>query len=240
MKKLHTYRRAAAAFVALPLLATFFFTGCGQPLSSADQSSPTFERLGYKEQEEKKDFLSFLAAFAHHSNHAGDTPTAPEVTYLTAEEALAIALEHASVTAEDIRLESNELDRDDGKVQYEIEFHVGRTEYDYDIDAKNGTVLRAEKDEKPAPAEPVTPSVPEVPDPTAPTVPEVTYLTPEEALAIALEHAGVTAKNAYAEFDIDDGRAEYDVEFCVDRMEYEYEIDAVTGKILDFEKEYDD
>jgi TRAP-type C4-dicarboxylate transport system permease large subunit len=64
------------------------------------------------------------------------------VTYLTPEEALAIALEHAGVTADDIRLESSESDRDGGRGQYEIEFHVGRTEYDYDIDAKDGTVLR--------------------------------------------------------------------------------------------------
>jgi uncharacterized membrane protein YkoI len=184
-----------------------------------------------------------LAAFADQSPQATDTPstpTAPEVTYLTPEEALAIALEHAGVTADEIRLESNEFDRDDRRVQYEIEFHVGRTEYDYDIDAKDGTVLRVEKDEKPAPTEPVTPSVPEATEPTVPAVPKVTYLTAEEAIQIALSHAGVTAKNAYAEFDIDDGRAEFDVEFCVDRMEYEYEIDAITGKILNFEKEYDD
>ena len=39
-----------------------------------------------------------------------------------------------------------ELDRDDGRLVYEIEFHVGRTEYDYEIDAASGTVLKADMD----------------------------------------------------------------------------------------------
>ena len=33
-----------------------------------------------------------------------------------------------------------------GRLVYEIEFHVGRTEYDYEIDAASGTVLKADMD----------------------------------------------------------------------------------------------
>ena len=60
-------------------------------------------------------------------------------------------------------------------------------------------------------------------------------ISPEDAQNIALEHAGVTAEEAtglHAVMDIDDGRQEYDVEFRVGHLEYEYEIDAATGKIL--------
>ena len=60
-------------------------------------------------------------------------------------------------------------------------------------------------------------------------------ITPEDAQNIALEHAGVTAEEAtglHTVMDIDDGRQEYDVEFRVGHLEYEYEIDAATGKIL--------
>ena len=65
-------------------------------------------------------------------------------------------------------------------------------------------------------------------------------ITEAEAQAIALEHAGVTEADISrleVRKDFDDGRQEYDVEFHVDRLEYEYEIDAVTGKILSFDKD---
>lgn len=65
-------------------------------------------------------------------------------------------------------------------------------------------------------------------------------ITEAEAQAIALEHAGLTEADIsrlQVRKDFDDGRQEYDVEFHVDRLEYEYEIDAVTGKILSFDKD---
>lgn len=60
-------------------------------------------------------------------------------------------------------------------------------------------------------------------------------ISPEEAQAIALEHAGVTAEEAvglHTVLQIDDGRQEYEVEFRVGHLEYDYEIDAATGTIL--------
>ena len=79
----------------------------------------------------------------------------------------------------------------------------------------------------------------------SPTVsPEITAssegITEAEAQAIALEHAGLAEADVSrleVRKDFDDGRQEYDVEFHVDRLEYEYEIDAVTGKILSFDKD---
>ena len=38
---------------------------------------------------------------------------------------------------------------------------------------------------------------------------------------------------------MDDGRQVYDVEIVYQRVEYEMEIDAVTGTILDYEADYD-
>jgi len=65
-------------------------------------------------------------------------------------------------------------------------------------------------------------------------------LTREEAEAIALEHAGFAAnqvKYLHTEYEIDDGRPQYEVSFHQDRWEYDYEIDAETGRILSFEKD---
>ena len=66
-------------------------------------------------------------------------------------------------------------------------------------------------------------------------------ITEAEAQAIALEHAGLTedtVSRLHIRKDFDDGRQEYDVEFHVEYLEYEYEIDAVTGKILSFDKDH--
>ena len=39
-----------------------------------------------------------------------------------------------------------ELDRDDGYTYYEVEFRVGRMEYEYEIDAYSSAILKAESD----------------------------------------------------------------------------------------------
>lgn len=65
-------------------------------------------------------------------------------------------------------------------------------------------------------------------------------MTAEEAQAIALNHAGFTADQVSflrTDPELRDRVPHYDVEFCIDRWEYEYEIHAQTGEILSFEKD---
>ena len=74
--------------------------------------------------------------------------------------------------------------------------------------------------------------------PAVPESPAAEGITEAEAQAIALEHAGLTeadVSRVYVRADWDDGRQEYDVEFRVGHLEYEYEIDAATGQILSTE-----
>jgi len=64
------------------------------------------------------------------------------------------------------------------------------------------------------------------------------YIGYEQATQIALEHAKVKQSDAsalFVEMDYDDGVMIYEVEFFADNKEYEYEIHATTGKILDYE-----
>lgn len=68
------------------------------------------------------------------------------------------------------------------------------------------------------------------------------YITETQAKEIALNHAGVKeadTKYLVVKFEYDDGIAEYEVEWDVDRVEYEYEIDAITGEIRGFSKDLD-
>lgn len=70
-----------------------------------------------------------------------------------------------------------------------------------------------------------------------------TYIGETKALNIALEDAGVKESNAReleVEFDADDGRLVYEVEFQVSGHEYEYDINATTGQIIYRHTEKDD
>lgn len=63
-----------------------------------------------------------------------------------AEAAKQAALDHAGVSAGNVWFEQCELAEEDGLWLYEIEFQAGRTEYEYEIDAATGAVLKAEWD----------------------------------------------------------------------------------------------
>ncbi len=61
-------------------------------------------------------------------------------------------------------------------------------------------------------------------------------ITKEKAKKIALKDAGVSASKAHftkAEIDYDDGIKVYEIEFITSTKEYEYEINAKTGRIID-------
>ena len=61
-------------------------------------------------------------------------------------------------------------------------------------------------------------------------------------LAVRLDHAGLTESQVTelkTELDTDSLTAHYDVEFKCGGFEYEYKINAKSGKVISFEKERD-
>ena len=149
---------------------------------------------------------------------------------ITLEEAKKVALDDAKLTAADVTFTKAKLDYDDGRAVYDIEFDSGAKEYDYEIDAATGRILEKDIDRND--------------DVNAPTEGQdsQTYITAEQAKAAALSAAGFSAsevRGLKAEFDFDDGRAVYEVEFKKGIFEYDYDIDAVSGKVLKAEKEAD-
>ena len=156
------------------------------------------------------------------TNEAAQTPVAD----LTAQEADAIATAHAQVASTEVTRLHTELDYDDGVYKYEVEFVSGEAEYEYKVNAKTGEILHSKVEAKPVAKEPAADK-----------------LTAEQAQEIALKHAGLTkdqVSRLKAEYDVDDGIPEYSVEFHHNGWEYDYEIHAQTGKLLDWDKERDD
>ena len=70
-----------------------------------------------------------------------------------------------------------------------------------------------------------------------------TKITADQAKEIAVKRAGVPASGARytkVKLDYEHGRYEYEIEFLYNGYEYDVEVDANTGHILDFDVEYDD
>lgn len=159
---------------------------------------------------------------------SGETTTSSS-GYITASEARAIALEAAGVDEADATFTEVKLEYDDGVYEYEVEFYTDSAKYEYEINALTGEVISYEK--KSTGASSTTSSS------------GTGYITLAEAKEIALAHAGltgvtVTYTDAKLKSDSDD--AYYKIEFIYGQYEYEYEIDASTGTILDYEKDYED
>ena len=106
-------------------------------------------------------------------------------------------------------------DKDDGILEYEIEFVSGKYLYEYKVDASHGKILESEKK----------------------YVGEV-KLSESEAKQIALNHAKVSSHDT-KDMDIELKKSYYEVSFEVENDEYEYHIDASTGNILSHHKERD-
>lgn len=65
---------------------------------------------------------------------------------ITASDAKKAALEHAGLGESQISGVSVDLDRDNGKLIYEVNFNYGDIGYNYDIDAETGEVISSHTD----------------------------------------------------------------------------------------------
>ncbi len=76
----------------------------------------------------------------------GQTQAGSTSAQITEDEALSAALSHAGLSETDISRLKIELDRDDGRTKYELEWNVDRMEYSYEVDAATGEILSYEKE----------------------------------------------------------------------------------------------
>lgn len=159
---------------------------------------------------------------------AAATSTRTSSTDIGAEKAKEIALQHAGVSASNAVFVKAERERDDGRLTYDVDFYAGNKEYDYEILAADGTILSYDAD------------IEGYRIPSSTSSSSSGYISVERAKEIALQHAGLSSSGVNfdkAEFDHDDGRAEYEIEFHHNFREYEYTIDAASGTILEAERD---
>ncbi|MBQ6685014.1 MAG: PepSY domain-containing protein [Firmicutes bacterium] len=173
---------------------------------------------------------------------------ASDKAYIGVEKAKAAAFANAGVKEAAVRDLEVELDVERGIMVYEVEFKANGSEYEYDINASNGEVVHLDKDidddrYEEQNKKPVSVEKPNIPDKPSSTGSSGERISAEKAKSLALEHAGLKSSEVVfekTELDEDDGIWEYDIEFRKGNIEYEYEIDAKSGKILKAEKDFDD
>lgn len=160
--------------------------------------------------------------------------------YIGEDAAAEIALKDAGLDKNAVKLDV-ELDWEDGRMVYDVDIKDGRFEYEYEIDARTGEILDAEK-EAPDSGDDDDDDQPETKqgDLVPESLPSSVTVTEDEAKRIALEKAGVDADKVTdlrIEMDEEDGRLVYEIEFISGGHEYEIVIDAETGKILEYDTE---
>jgi len=149
---------------------------------------------------------------------------------ISADKAKKIALGDAKLAEKDVTFVKVELELEDNRLVYDVEFYSGNVEYDYDIDAVSGTIVSADKDIENyvIPAQPSTEA-------------QASEISVEKAKQIALSHAGVgSARFTKAKIDYENGVKVYEIEFKVGNMEYEYDINVVNGAIVSSSAKIDD
>lgn len=133
--------------------------------------------------------------------------------------AKAAALQHAGLTEDQAQNLYIERDWDDGRVEYEVKFLSGSTQYEYEIDGATGSVRKGENK----------------------TIASAgSFISADQALANALSHAGLdqsAIRELEMDSDLDDSTPHYSIDFKSGNLEYEYEISATDGAILKFEKD---
>lgn len=218
---------------AIIALSTVIFTaGCnnsGKTTSSATQNTTETATSSAT----KATSTTNKTTISSDTNPASSATTVSP-TEISKEKAEDIAVRHAGFTLDNVTVKHTKADTEDGKPIYEVDFIAENVEYEYDIDRQTGDVLYAKKDIENGEDEIIV-------DKTRKLTTEVstTTITAGEAKNIALKHANVTEEQANftkVELETDSGDKIYEIEFIVGTVEYDYDINAVTGAIISSEK----
>ena len=151
--------------------------------------------------------------------------TASQSAYIGMDAAKSAALSHAGLSASSVNFLRTYLGYDDGRAEYDVEFWSGNKEYDYEIDAHTGKILSFDHD-----AESYNPS--------QSGQNGGTLIGLDKAKSIAVQKAGLTLSEVTftkAKLDYDSDGDKYEIEFFHGDYEYEVDVAAYSGTVLDYD-----
>ena len=232
MRKSISYKSKVCCFMAAVImsLAFLFVNGCGNETGSKQDSSNGNQSASGQEQsvgEQNTGQEQNQPADGQEQNpgeqqtQAGSQGNSVNQSGIGMEEAKEAALKHAGLTAEEAVFVKEEMDYEDGRTEYELEFVSGTTRYKYEISGEDGAVLESSQE-----------AIEQIPGNIQGVI------SVEEAKAAVLSHAGFAADQAAftkIELEQEHGRSEYEIDFYAEGREYSSKVDAVTGAILEYE-----
>lgn len=144
---------------------------------------------------------------------------------MTEEEARTIALNRVGKTSDEVTFTRVRVDRENGVTVYDVYFYDNEKEYELSIDVDTKEVISYKEDYLAIGGNNSTTSD--------------QYIGADRAREIVLDHAGLASSDvrfSKVELDVDYHMATYEIEFYYNYYEYDYEIDAVSGEILKYER----
>ena len=208
-------RLTVAAIIAV--MAAGVFTGCGNrgtaQMNSATANTAESRNSAAADSAQSDDHDDQNAA-----GTADQTGSNSGTQDIGEDAALQAALEAAGISEADASRVRVSMDRDDGRLVYDVEFFFDGTEYDYEIDAEDGRILSLDRD-----AERYDKRFFDDKD---------GFLSRDGALEIALLDAGLGRKDISREkieLERDDGFVSYEIEFRSNEgRSFEYVVGAAS------------
>lgn len=153
---------------------------------------------------------------------AASSSTSTKSQKITRSEAISIA----QAKVKNGTLIKTDLDYERGTQVYEVEIlDSGTTVYEFDISTSTGEILRTTKHKK---------------NSSKASKLRTAKISADTAIATAKKDSGASTLIS-CELDVDDGRLVYEIELTdSENTEYDWVIDAKTGKVIDSEVDYDD
>lgn len=191
-------------FIALALAFILMLTGCARQTSGNSSSVPL-------NGSEPSNTASVSNGTDSSSVETSATASGEDIGL---DAAKAVALKHAGFAEADASFTEAKREFDDGRAEYDIEFIANAKRYEYEIRASDGEVLEFSSEA--------------IPDPTG-------LISEARAKELALAHTGFSEEQVTftkCKLDYDDGITEYEIEFTVNGVEYEVDLNAQTGEIL--------
>ena len=215
-----------AVLAVIAGLAAGIMTGCGGTQRNADAAAQmTGQGNGAQETAVQSGEVYDDRDVAANADQAAQQTAQPAATEDEQKEAaLQTALKDAGVNEADASRIRVTADRDDGMLVYEVRFDAAEVEYDYEIDAQSGRIISTD--------------VERWNDDRNRTANANVAVSRDEAVKTALAKvSGAAERDIRIELDYDDGRYKYEGDIIYNGIEYDFEIDADNGSIIEWSEE---
>lgn len=214
-------KKKVFVFAGVLCMTAMFMAGCGSQTPTANQESS-----GTNAQTQSSSVQSETVPESTAPQTESAEEAAPQTMQSTSENAeaaaKAAALKDAGVDEKDVLAISIHKDYDDGHEAYDVSIYTEDKDFDYTIDAASGAVLEKESE----------------------MVPKLTSesgdarIKAEDVKKIVFDKVpGAEDKNLRLSLEYDDGRLLYEGEIIYGNTDYDFEIDAQTGDILEWSEE---